>query len=259
LRDQLEAIPSYPWEAVDAWKSRALPFFRTSLPEHLEDFLEQSSTPNWTFFPRIYWGGGVFGDPESDNSAEASASKDRANRQSAEEKKQKILAYLDGLLALPVAETATTPDAEGRVIALLHRLPVAIRTLAVRPRGRPPLEIVDEYDLQYLLHAVLSASFADVRVEESTPSHAGNASRMDFLLKPVRVVVETKHTRSGLTDKDVADELIIDKERYSIHPDCGFLICFVYDPEHRLRNPEALENDLSCETPLKTRVLVRPR
>jgi hypothetical protein len=105
----------------------------------------------------------------------------------------------------------------------------------------------DEYDVQDLLHALLVVHFEDVRTEEWTPSYAGKSSRTDFLLKREEIVIETKMTRDGLDQKKLSDELIIDKERYKVHPNCKSLVCFVYDPEHRCANPAALEDDLSQE------------
>lgn len=89
--------------------------------------------------------------------------------------------------------------------------------------------------------------FDDVRPEEWTPSYAGSSSRMDFLLKPEKLVVETKMTRKNLDQKRVAEELTIDKGRYRKHSDCETLVAFVYDPEGRCTNPAALETDLSEE------------
>ena len=37
---------------------------------------------------------------------------------------------------------------------------------------------------------------------------------MDFLLNDESIVVEVKTTRQSLKDKDISDQLIIDKERY---------------------------------------------
>jgi hypothetical protein len=31
----------------------------------------------------------------------------------------------------------------------------------------------------------------------------------------------------------------------AVRADCKKLVCFVYDPEHRLTNPDAVEGDLS--------------
>jgi len=85
-------------------------------------------------------------------------------------------------------------------------------------------------------------------------------ARMDFLVKREKLVLEVKMTRDGLGAKEVGDQLIVDIERYKGHPDCKTLVCFVYDPEHRIGNPAELENDLgrSGES-LDVCVVVAPR
>jgi hypothetical protein len=49
----------------------------------------------------------------------------------------------------------------------------------------------------------------------------------------------------SLKDKHVGEQLLIDIGRYKAHPDCKYLVCFVYDPLNNLKNPHGLENDLS--------------
>ena len=99
--------------------------------------------------------------------------------------------------------------------------------------------------MQDLFHALLKIYFEDVRAEEYTPSYAGAASRVDFLLKKEKIVIEIKKTRKGLTSKQVGEQLIIDSLRYQVHPDCNRLVCFVYDPEGRVANPRGIESDFS--------------
>lgn len=138
-----------------------------------------------------------------------------------------------------------------------HRVAVRLRT---RRTGREPLLIKDEYDVQYIMGVLLEMQFEDVRPEEWAPSYAGSASRVDFFLKKESGFVETKMTRDGLTDRKLGDELIIDIEHYKQRPDCKSLLCFVYDPEHRLRNPRGLENDLTKQHgSLGVTVIVRPK
>lgn len=136
---------------------------------------------------------------------------------------------------------------------------VAVR-LRGRRKGRESLLIKDEYDVQYLLGALLETQFDDVRPEEWIPSYAGGATRVDFFLKKETAFVETKMMRDTLTDRKLGDELIIDIAHYKQHPDCKLLLCFVYDPEQRLKNPRALENDLTKQDDsLAVTVIVRPR
>jgi hypothetical protein len=103
---------------------------------------------------------------------------------------------------------------------------------------------MDEYDVQDLLHALLKIDFTDIRAEEWTPSYAGKSARMDFLLKREKIVIEAKKTRDGLTEKELGDELLVDVARYKAHPDCRTLVCFVYDPDQRIGNPDGLSYDL---------------
>jgi hypothetical protein len=116
-----------------------------------------------------------------------------------------------------------------------------------RQRSRPPLTIEDEYDLQDWLHGLLVLFFDDVRSEEWVPSYAGGSARTDFLIKTERVFVEAKMTRHGLSDRDLVDQLIVDFSRYAGHPDCSAIVAIIYDPDHRIHNPAAIEGDLSGE------------
>jgi len=88
-----------------------------------------------------------------------------------------------------------------------------------------------------------------VRPEEWTPSYSGNASGMDFLLKPEQVGVEAKMARKGLGQKELVTQLAKDILRYQSHQDCKTLMCFVYDPTAKCSNPTALENDLTKKQP----------
>jgi hypothetical protein len=150
-----------------------------------------------------------------------------------------------------------TPDQT--IETVLDRFHAVVRQLRHRHDNRNTLSVEDEYDAQDLLHALLLIFFDDVRPEEWTPSYAGGSARMDFLLKAIKTVIEVKKWRKGHTAKGVGDELLIDIGRYREHPDCQRLVCFVYDPEGRLPNPRAMENDLSGKRDsLEIRVMIRP-
>jgi hypothetical protein len=148
-----------------------------------------------------------------------------------------------------------------RVRTLLDRFHDVARQLRRRHDGRETLKIADEYDVQDLLHSLLLIDFQDVRPEEHTPSTAGAHGRMDLVMKPERIVVEVKMTRDKLGDKAIGDQLLVDIGRYDKHPDCGTLICFVYDPESLLKNPRGLEADLTKQVSPAFRVItvIRPR
>lgn len=146
------------------------------------------------------------------------------------------------------------------LIELCGRFHRVVGQLRRRHDNRPTLDISDEYDVQDLMHALLKLSFDDIRPEEWTPSYAGGSSRMDFLLWEESIVLEVKKTRQNLRDREVGSQLIEDIARYRSHPRCKALVCFVYDPEERLQNPQALENDLSgSREGLDVRVVIEPR
>ena len=149
-------------------------------------------------------------------------------------------------LESPTQKKKVTPEAAIVTIEkLIKKFHVVARLLKNRHDDRETIIIKDEYDVQDLLHALLRTIFNDVRPEEYTPSYAGSASRVDFLIKQEKIAVEVKFTRRSLRDKQIGEQLIVDIKRYQTHPDCESLICFVYDPENWIKNPFALENDLT--------------
>jgi len=144
-----------------------------------------------------------------------------------------------------------------RVCSRFH---LVAKQLLSRHEDRPTLTINDEYDVQDLLHALLRLYFDDVRPEEWTPSYAGRSSRVDFLLKNESIVIEVKKTRRGLTEKEIGDQLIVDIGRYQKHPSCRTLVCFVYDPEGRIQNPQGLGSDLErADEDFTVKVLIAPK
>lgn len=120
--------------------------------------------------------------------------------------------------------------------------------------------ISDEYDVQDLLHALLKLHFDDVRAEDWTPQNSGSNNRIDFLINDNQTAIEVKYAKDSHKDKQIGDELIIDIAKYSKHPNCNSLYCFVYDPDYCIGNPKGLENDLNNKSTdeFKVKVFVRP-
>ncbi len=152
------------------------------------------------------------------------------------------------------------PKALQIVSTLLRNFDRSVRQLKRRYDKRPALLVDDEYDVQDFLHSLLRGYFGDIRAEENTPSYAGSASRLDFLIKEEGIVIEAKYATAKLKLKDIGNQLIIDIKRYQSHPDCRYLFCLVYDPDGNIHNPEGLEKDLSkIHDKLDVRVFVVPR
>jgi hypothetical protein len=174
---------------------------------------------------------------------------------------QKETDQIEDLTTIPVEINSFVADkALEQVIQLCTRLHVVASQFRRRHDSRSTLDVNDEYDVQDLLHGLLRIFFDDVRPEEYTPSHASKATRMDFLLKREEIVIEVKMTRKGLSDKEVADQLILDIQRYRSHQNCKTLVCFIYDPEARIANPSGLRTDLSGNKEgLKVVLLIEPK
>ena len=141
------------------------------------------------------------------------------------------------------------------LLKLFSRFHLIAKQLRNRHKNRSTLTIEDEYDVQDLLHALLKIYFDDIRPEEWTPSYCGGSSRMDFLIKTEKIVIEVKKTRTNLEAKEIGEQLLIDIAKYAQHPDCRTLICFIYDPEGRIGNPTGLETDLNYLSTEKLKII----
>ena len=156
------------------------------------------------------------------------------------------------------------PQAEGGTLDILRRIcarfHLVARQLRLRKEYRPTLEIVDEYDLQDLFYALLRLQFDEVGTEEWSPPYADGARRTSYLLDWDRTVVVVKQTRSGLSSRDIAEQVRSDAAHYSMRPNGATLLCFIYDPEGRVGNPRGLEADLTAVSDAYTvEVIVAPK
>jgi hypothetical protein len=148
--------------------------------------------------------------------------------------------------AVPFADAYL--DAVEVVLTLGQRFLYVERELRHRRENRPTLNVKDEYDAQDLIRSLLALFFDDVRPEDVAPAFAGASSRVDFVLPDFELAVELKYTRTMLDDKELGEELLVDRERYATRQGVRHLVCLVFDHDGRLRNPRGLENDLSRET-----------
>ena len=143
---------------------------------------------------------------------------------------------------------------------MCSRFHIVARRLCKRHDDRDTLTITDEYDVQDLLHALLLLDFDDVRPEEWTPSCAGGSARTYFLLKKEKIFIEVNKTHKKLSDKVLGEQLLVDIDRYQRHPDCGRLVCFIYDPEEIINKPVQLVSDLENNSHnMPVRVIICPK
>lgn len=176
-----------------------------------------------------------------------------------EKEKAIILSALHACLRVSLKTSEPGIPKTNALSGIFERFHLVARELRNRHDGRSTLDVEDEYDVQDLLSSLLKLYVDDVRREEWTPSYAGGSARMDFLLKQERTVIEVKRARRGLGDRELGNQLIEDRARYKVHPDCRKLICFVYDPEGRIGNPRGICNDLDAiEDDFEVKVIIKP-
>ncbi|WP_100464604.1 PD-(D/E)XK nuclease domain-containing protein [Mycobacteroides abscessus] len=198
-----------------------------------------------------YW---LQGKEEPDKASQGDyAAVQRSTSEKARAVARLVKLLLDGDLATQesvgdISFAGSRIDAVKTVLTVAQRLLLVERSLGRRHSGRPTICVEDEYDIQDLLRSVLAVFFEDVREETATPEYAGGSTRVDFLLPDFKVAIEIKKSRDSTNSKSLADELIIDRDRYTKDDRIGHLICLVFDHEGRLGNPRGLESDLSRDS-----------
>jgi hypothetical protein len=168
----------------------------------------------------------------------------------------------------PASTPATTstdqiqPDPLDALRKVCLRFHAVARQLRLRKDYRTTLEVEDDYDLQDLLCALLKLEFDEVGADEWTPPYAGGSTRTTLLLNRDRIAVVAKKTRSGLTTKELAEQVSADARHYASRESCSHLFCFIYDPEGRIGSPTRLESDLagvSVSDRFTIHVLIAPK
>jgi hypothetical protein len=117
-------------------------------------------------------------------------------------------------------------------------------------------EIENEYSVQSILHSYLKLEFDDIRAEEYNPSYAGKQPRIDFLIEAHDILIEVKHARANHGKDEIREELAIDKDHYR-KGNYDQLVCFIYDPDEVITNPDGFIKDLEFDEPSIT-VLISP-
>lgn len=108
LRQRLADLEPYPWESVEEWVASARPLIKANYRDHLKQFKAITTEP--------IWDASIYGIPSrssetiEDRFEENEAEDRRQNQKMARAAKKKILAFLDGLLALPSPRSEPQPS-----------------------------------------------------------------------------------------------------------------------------------------------------
>jgi len=164
---------------------------------------------------------------------------------------------LRGLAALPIERRGRRSVLEN-VLATIDKFPAAVQLLADRPRHRQGLgNLVDEYDVQWLLHVLLLPVVPDLVPEDPAPKLAGASSRLDFASRAARLGIEIKHLKQKQALSRMREELMVDERQYQEHPYVEIVVGFVYDPQMHISLAEraAFERDLSVPVTIAGRTV----
>ena len=128
-----------------------------------------------------------------------------------------------------LVKTDSAKNNLNNLVTLLKRFHKVAQAIRDRHNDRESIIIKDEYDVQDLLNGLLHIYFDDIRNEDFSPSHAGANSRLDFVLKKEKIIIEVKMTNESLTINKLGQDLLVDIGRYKEYPDCTDLVIFIYD------------------------------
>jgi hypothetical protein len=134
------------------------------------------------------------------------------------------------------AEASNTLD---MLETVLRRLPHAVRQLRDRHDGRPTVRIVDAFDLEDLMRAILHLHFDDVRRETRTPGYSFG-TRTDFVVGPQRIAVTAKLARPDVREQELVRQIHEDAAFYE-RKDVECLVVLIYDPEQIVRDAPQFE------------------
>ena len=272
-RDELNKIlDNYSqWSKVEIWISGITSIIKLQFPEYFEEFNRYCKEPSWNNLLPVVITKRKYSIERGEftrltpNSSLNDINRDiqqTSNLKKGQDAIRKLLSFLDTLIKQFNSSELISNNSEDvltileQIFSRFHGINLKLQN---RHDNRPTIKIDDEYDVQDLLHALLTLYFDDIRSEEFTNSSAGRNSRIDFLLKREKVMIEVKKTRQGLQDRKLGDELKIDISSYK-YPEASTLVFFVYDPDALIQNSNAIIDDLEnlSKEELSVRVFIYP-
>jgi hypothetical protein len=129
-------------------------------------------------------------------------------------------------------------DAISLIRQILNNFSYAVsKIIKNRRKDHEEFTISDEYDVQDLLYVILYPLFPDLTPEDYTIKHAGSNKRIDLVINSKHITIEVKMLKAKDTEGRFIEELNVDISTYHKYPDMEYLFGFVYDPFHKISNP----------------------
>lgn len=133
-----------------------------------------------------------------------------------------------------------------KILEVINNFKSASSYLTDRRKGKHPIKLDDEYDMQDILHCILTPFFPTMGSEEVI---AGNAERrflkIDFMINDERIGIECKFIRDKTHANGITKELNDDIQTYHKHQNCDTLIFFIFDKNMDISKPKRLEKEYS--------------
>jgi hypothetical protein len=247
------------WSQVEIWIAGTAPIMREYFPNHLEQFTEYCKQPEQYIMLHVVG----YASPlpnAAEIRAKEESTENEENLKRGRASIKRIVNFLEALIDLSdsinlPSDTLTILE---RIFSRFHRINLQFQN---RYSNRPTIQINDEYDVQDLLHSLLHLYFADIRSEVDLPEFAGKNSRIDFVLKQERIMIEVKKTSQTLKDKQLGSQLIDDIPRYKQYQDASNLVFFIYDPDTLMSNPQGIIDDIETHSnkDFPVKVFIYPR
>lgn len=130
------------------------------------------------------------------------------------------------------------------VLNALNEFDACVRYLNTRRSSGAVINIQSEADVQDVLYLLLRPWIVDL-VYESPADKTGNRYTIkDFSSASGFFVIDAKYIRDRDHGRNISKELHDDIEMYRTHPNCNYLIFFIYDPNAFIPDQRALRETI---------------
>lgn len=132
------------------------------------------------------------------------------------------------------------------ILDLLQRFHLGANHLEKHRRvNHDPFVVNDEFDVQDLLFSILLVNFPDVEIEDPAKKIAGVSSRLDVVIRNLKLIIEIKCFKKGNNWATMFKDINHKIQTYSQNENYDQMIIFIYNPDSALVNPDKIQKDIT--------------
>jgi len=147
-----------------------------------------------------------------------------------------------------ILEKQGTREKLGIIFTVIDKFTSASTSLTNRRKNKTSIDIVDEYDVQDILHVILKPFFPTIKSEQVVSGNDDEKFlKIDFLIASEKAAIECKFIRDNNHATSITKEINDDIQTYAKHQDCNNLIFFIYDKDMHISNPDVLEDNYTIK------------